>query len=85
MAEISISMTGYTEMAMVGAFAGPIFLVLVGLPTSVIPSILQTGQPAKFELTSILHLESDEMLLMVGLVCNVIALLIFMFLTVKNK
>ena len=41
-AEISISIIGYTEMAMVGAFAGPIFLVLIGLPASIIPYLLHS-------------------------------------------
>jgi len=72
-------------MAMVGAFAGPIFLVLTGLPSSIIPQILKTGAPAKFSIASIIDIESDEMLMMVGLVFNTVALLIFMFLTIRNK
>jgi Ca2+/Na+ antiporter len=39
-AEISIAILGFTEMAMVGAFAGPIFLVLIGLSSSILPRAL---------------------------------------------
>ena len=72
-------------MAMVGAFAGPIFLVLVGLPTSIIPHLIHSGEPAKFDIGSLFHLQSDEMLIMVSLIFNIIALLVFMYLTIKNK
>lgn len=45
-AEVSISILGFTEMAMVGAFAGPIFLMLVGLPCAILPRVISKYRPS---------------------------------------